>query len=63
MGKKMIDICVEIKGTTDKAFFVSDGGNSVWLPKSQIECSEDIEVGKTITITAPEWLVYDKGLI
>lgn len=33
----------------------------IWLPKSQIEIEEG--QGKACTVTLPEWLAKDKGLI
>ena len=53
------------------AFFQGDyeddrAGNGkeiwIWLPKSQIEVEKDSD-GKTCTVTMPEWLAMDKGLI
>lgn len=52
------------------AFFQGDyeddrAGNGkeiwVWLPKSQIEVEENKD--GTCTVTMPEWLAHDKGLI
>lgn len=35
-----------------------------WLAKSLIEVDpEDYEVGDTVTVTMPEWVAEDKGLI
>ena len=35
-----------------------------WLAKSLIEVDpEDYEVGDTVTVTMPEWVATDKGLI
>jgi hypothetical protein len=35
-----------------------------WLPKSQIEVDpEDYEAGDAVTVTLPEWLATDKGLL
>ena len=35
-----------------------------WLPKSQIEVDpEEYEVGDTVTVTLPEWLATEKGLL
>jgi hypothetical protein len=58
-----IDIAVTIRHQTDAAILVSDGSIRdekevmVWLPKSQVEINDDQ------TITLPEWLALEKGLI
>lgn len=60
----LIDVCVELHHRTEKAVLVSDDGDTggaVWLPLSQIEM-EQME-GATYTVTLPEWLAKDKGLI
>lgn len=57
----LIDIEVSMKAETEKAIAVTEDGESVvWLPKSQIEIEEHAD---TITVTLPEWLAKDKGLI
>lgn len=57
-----IEIAVEIRARTDKAFLVSDGGNECWIPRSQIsDYVGDEDSPETIFI--PEWLALDKGLI
>ena len=61
----LIDIEVYLHVETTKAVFVSDNGNedeAVWLPKSQIEIEKKPK-SRTATITGPEWLMIDKGLI
>ncbi|MFA5408993.1 MAG: hypothetical protein WC343_09530 [Bacilli bacterium] len=62
--RKTVEIFVEIKRRAQKAVLVSDGAVEVWLPLSLI----DIEPGslykfKRATITLPEWLAKEKGLI
>lgn len=54
----LIDIAVDLKRETEKAYLVSDGAQEVWLPKSQVEYDEDAK-----TMAMPEWLAKDKGLI
>jgi len=57
-----IEIAIEVKARTDKAFLVSDGVTECWLPRSQIsDWSGDDESPDSIFI--PEWLAFDKGLI
>lgn len=64
-----VDIEVTLHADPEGAFAicVSDDGekrNSVWLPRSQIDIHNVNAVeGDVITITLPEWLAEDKGLI
>lgn len=57
-GNQLIDIAGEVKGETEKAYRFYDGKETVWLPKSQVEWYEDEG-----TMTMPEWLALEKGLI
>ena len=57
---KLIDLAVEIRHETVRAWLINDGSREVWLPKSQCEVTEPI--GPSI-VTLPEWLAKDKGLI
>jgi hypothetical protein len=56
------DVAVELVHETDKAYLVTDGrivGGKrieVWVAKSLTEFDKGI-------LTAPEWLLKDKGLI
>lgn len=56
--RMLTDIAGRIKVETEKAFLFFDGTKEVWLPKSQCEWDQD-----TRTMTMPEWLAMDKGLI
>lgn len=50
---------------TPQAVLVSEDGDedtAVWLPLSQIEIGEPGEDG-AVEVTAPEWLLMDKGLL
>lgn len=63
MKSDLVDVEVFKHAETGKAILVSDTGDkkdAVWLPKSQVEIEDD---GKTVTVTLPEWLAQDKGLI
>jgi len=59
--KDQVYICVEFLRDSGRAIKVSDGNVEEWLPKPQIEY--DGEPGDTITVTMPNWLALDKGLI
>lgn len=60
------DVTVDLVHETDKAWLVTDGTMrdgkrvEVWIPKSQAELERN---GKAWTLTAPEWLLTDKGLL
>jgi hypothetical protein len=58
MGKmKLVDLNGEVRAETPLAILFYDGKTTEWLPKSHVEDNGDG------TITLPEWLAQDKGLI
>lgn len=64
MKSTLVDLTLHIHVETDKAIKVSDDGDklkAVWLPKSQIEF--DKVTAQIYTVTMPEWLAMEKGLI
>lgn len=63
MRSDLIDISVTLVHQTDKAILVDHGGGeNVWPPKSAVEFERDAN-GKTWTVTLPERLALEKGLI
>jgi hypothetical protein len=56
--REIIDITVEIRAETEKAYQVFDGKITVWVPKSQVEYDPDNK-----TIAMPAWLATDKGFV
>lgn len=64
MKSDIIDIDGAIEARTEKAvlFHTGDKSDAVWLPLSQIEIGETGIAG-IVTISLPEWLAADKGLI
>ena len=58
-----IEICLEIKKETEKAFLVTGGDVEEWLPKSQIELDQNGGEGDTVIITMPEWMAEKKEFI
>ena len=64
MKSDVIDIDGSIEAQTEKAVLFHDGDKSkaVWLARSQIEISETGFAG-IVTVTLPEWLALEKGLI
>lgn len=65
MKSDLTDISVFVVHETQSAVLVHDGDESkkVWLPKSQIEIERDSSKPRVATITLPEWLAIDKGLV
>ena len=64
MKSNIIDIEVKVHARTDKGIRVSATGQQIdaeWLPLSQIEVQE--VGGGLVTVTLPEWLALEKGLI
>jgi hypothetical protein len=47
--------------STDKAWFIDDGAQKVWIPKSQAELYDCADGTKDLF--AEEWILKAKGLI
>ena len=64
MKSNIVDIDVEVTARTAKAVLVHTGikEKAIWLPLSQIEIAET-GIGEIFTVTLPEWLALEKGLI
>lgn len=56
--KKIVDLALEYRHETARAYLVHDGHQDVWLPKSLVEYDERDKV-----FTMPEWLAQKNGLI
>lgn len=64
-SNEVVDVTMTTHVVTDRAVLVSDTGikkDAVWLPLSQIEL---VQIGRTgcATVTMPEWLAKEHGLI
>lgn len=57
-----VEIACRVVYMTEKAVRIDDGKEIVWVPKSQIEEADDLDED-TKSITIPEWLAQEKGLI
>ena len=60
------ELAVFIKKVTPNAVLVTDGtpkDPGAWVPRQFVEESDDLEEGEHTSITIPEWLAKDKGLI
>jgi len=58
-----VEVFGTVKAITDAAILLADGDFEVWLPLSQIEYDNDIDVGDVTFVYVPEWLALEKGLI
>ena len=61
----LVDIAACRHAETQKAILISDDGeraNAVWVPKEHCEIEADNHKN-FITVTMPEWLALEKGLI
>ena len=61
MRKTEID--VEIAMETKDAFLVDNGDTEAWVPKSLIDNEGECTLNKELSITIPEWLAIEKGLV
>lgn len=60
------ELAVFVKKLTASAVLVTDGtpkDGGAWIPRQFVEESDDLEEGEHTTITVPEWIAKDKGLI
>ena len=64
MRSHVSDIDGAIEARTDKAVLFHTGNKeeAAWLPLSQIEV-EETGIGGIVTVTLPEWLAIEKGLV
>lgn len=65
MKSDLQDVEVTVHHRTEKAILVSldgDKENAVWVPLSQCEIERKGET-RVYILTAPEWLLVDKGLV
>jgi len=53
----LVDIACEVLHQTEGAILIDDGAAKTWLPKSLTQVNDDG------TVTLPEWLAQEKGLI
>lgn len=64
MGRRtVLDLELILAHRTQRAVLVKDAEDSagVWLPLSQVEVEG--EPGQVATVTLPEWLAIEKGLV
>jgi hypothetical protein len=61
---ELIEIDGAIEARTDQAvlFHTGDKSQAVWLPRSRIQI-DDTGFPEIFTVTMPEWMAVDRGLI
>ena len=66
-SKTLHDITVTFVAETLKAVKYNDGKTDFWVPKSIMDADGYVQVETnrdgSITLTAPEWWLKDRGLI
>lgn len=63
MRSDLYDITVQLKHETPKAILVTDGVTEDWLAKDLIEYVPHTSRRGWYEVTAPEWLLKEKGFI
>lgn len=65
MKSNLHDLQVIFQYATDRAVCVRgfEGSDDVWIPLSQCEIDGDRQRGGVITLTAPESILVDRGLV
>lgn len=65
MKSDLVDIDVEKLHETQRAVLVTTGrpDDAVWLPLAQVEIVPHDSTPGLHTVTMPEWLALDRGLI
>lgn len=59
----LVDIEVVLKHETDKAWLVNEGDFDAWIPKSRGELEKNPAPSRTWTLTIPQGLAEEKGLV
>lgn len=62
----LVDLDVVVRRETDAAWGIADPdkpGNIIWLPKSQCQVDDIKHPSKAGTLTCPEWLAIERGLV
>ncbi|ASS56851.1 hypothetical protein [Rhizobium leguminosarum] len=65
MKSDLVDIAACRHAETESAIKISetnDASKAVWIPKSQCQIANDGHAN-FVTVTMPEWLAIEKGLV
>jgi len=66
MKSDLVELKLVIQHETNmavKAYSLDDPETKVWLPKSRIEIEGAVVLNRESTVTLPEWLAIEKGLV
>lgn len=59
----LVEVDVQVMHRRAESVLVDDGDTEVWLPLSKIEIDDDATDGDHTTISVPEWLAEERGLV
>ena len=62
VSREPVEVDIEVIRKTHAAVLVNCRAGEVWLPLSQIEY-ETLHEGDYATVSIPEWLAVEKGLV
>lgn len=63
MTSALADLSVIVRHETASAWLIDHGGKEpCWIPKSQGEIEPNAD-GRTVTLTIPQWLAEEKGMV
>ena len=63
MSNREVEIAVEVKAETEKAYLMYDGEKEAWIAKSQIKDHSVDDEGGIASILLAEWFAEKVGLI
>lgn len=60
----LVDICAIVRHRTDRGVLIihAEEKAPVWLPLAHVELAAN-EDGRTHTVTVPQWLAEEKGIV
>jgi len=62
-GMNYVELDLQKTAESEKAILVSDGLQSCWIPKSQLEDDPELLENGLFRIIIPQWLAEDKELV
>ncbi|MDZ7823005.1 MAG: hypothetical protein U5K75_02465 [Ahrensia sp.] len=63
-NSESVEIEAIVSQVSERAVQIDDGDNHVWLPLAQVEVRyHERAQARRATVTIPEWLAIDKGLV
>lgn len=62
-GNELVDVCAIVRHRTERAVLIDHGGKTpAWVPLAHAEVSANAD-GRTHTVTIPQWLAEEKGIV